>query len=70
MNTLSTLASACAAVTLLSGAAYAAELGAVNEPIKLAVNEWTGQQITTHIAGQMLEAAGYKVEYVTAWIET
>lgn len=44
----------------------AAELGAVNEPIKLAVNEWTGQHVTTRIAGRMLEAAGYKVEYVTA----
>lgn len=44
----------------------AAELGAKDEPIKLAVNEWTGQQITTRIAGHMLETAGYKVEYVTA----
>ncbi len=46
--------------------AWAAELGAVDEPIKLAVNEWTGQHVTTHIAGQMLMKAGYKVEYVTA----
>nr|WP_238987497.1 ABC transporter substrate-binding protein [Roseovarius dicentrarchi] len=44
----------------------AAEMGAVDEPIKLAVNEWTGQHVTTRIAGEMLEAAGYKVEYVTA----
>lgn len=46
--------------------AGAAELGAVDQPIKLAVNEWTGQHITTRIAGHMLEQAGYKVEYVTA----
>ncbi|KGJ03241.1 glycine betaine/proline transport system substrate-binding protein [Paracoccus halophilus] len=44
----------------------AAELGAVDEPIKLAVNEWTGQHITTLIAGHMLKEAGYKVEYITA----
>ncbi|MEM8793189.1 MAG: ABC transporter substrate-binding protein [Pseudomonadota bacterium] len=44
----------------------AAELGAVDEPIKLAINEWTGQHISTHVAGEMLKAAGYKVEYVTA----
>jgi glycine betaine/proline transport system substrate-binding protein len=44
----------------------AAEMGAVDEPIKLAINEWTGQHVSTHIAGNMLEAAGYKVEYVTA----
>ncbi|GMG81704.1 ABC transporter substrate-binding protein [Paralimibaculum aggregatum] len=54
------------ALALGLGAAEAAELGAVDEPIKLAINEWTGQHVSTHIGGQMLEAAGYKVEYVTA----
>lgn len=51
---------------LAATTAQAAELGAVDEPIKLAINEWTGQHVTTHVAGSMLEAAGYKVEYVTA----
>ncbi len=55
-----------AAFVAMAGAAGAAELGAVNEPIKLAINEWTGQHVTTHVAGEMLKAAGYKVEYVTA----
>lgn len=50
----------------LAGGAMAADLGAVDQPIRLAINEWTGQHITTHIAGRMLEAAGYRVEYVTA----
>ncbi|MEO0821792.1 MAG: ABC transporter substrate-binding protein [Pseudomonadota bacterium] len=50
----------------LAGSATAAEMGAVDEPIKLAINEWTGQHVTTHVAGQILEKAGYKVEYVTA----
>ena len=54
------------AFAALAGSVHAAELGAVDEPIKLAVNEWTGQHVTTHIAGEMLKAAGYKVEYVTA----
>ena len=54
------------AMIALTGAASAAEMGAVDEPIKLAVNEWTGQHVTTHVAGSMLEKAGYKVEYVTA----
>ncbi len=44
----------------------AAELGAVDEPIKLAINEWTGQHVSTHVVGEMLKSAGYKVEYVTA----
>ena len=55
-----------AALVLAAGTAGAAEMGAVDEPIKLAINEWTGQHVTTHVAGSMLEAAGYKVEYVTA----
>ncbi len=46
--------------------AQSADMGAKDEPIKLAVNEWTGQHISTQIAGQTLEKAGYKVEYVTA----
>lgn len=50
----------------VAGSVQAAEMGAVEEPIKLAINEWTGQHIATHIAGRMLENAGYKVEYVTA----
>ncbi len=48
------------------GMAQAAEMGAVDEPIKLAINEWTGQHVSTHVAGEMLKAAGYNVEYVTA----
>ena len=54
------------AMGLIAGTVQAADLGAVDEPIKLAVNEWTGQHVSTYIAGSMLEAAGYKVEYTTA----
>jgi glycine betaine/proline transport system substrate-binding protein len=48
------------------GTATAADLGAKDEPIKLAMLEWTGAHVSTHIAGQLLEKLGYKVEYVTA----
>lgn len=51
---------------LLATSALAADLGDVGDPIRLAINEWTGQHVSTHVAGQMLEAAGYEVEYVTA----
>ncbi len=44
----------------------AADLGAQDEAIKFAILEWTGQHVTSHIAGQLLEKLGYKVEYVTA----
>ncbi|MEQ8667103.1 MAG: ABC transporter substrate-binding protein [Rhodospirillales bacterium] len=49
-----------------SAPADAADLGAVDEPIKLAILEWTGAHVTTHIAGHILQKMGYKVEYVTA----
>ena len=57
---------ATASALLIAASAQATELGAVDEPIKLAINEWTGQHVTTHVAGEMLKAAGYQVEYVTA----
>jgi len=60
------IALASTALTASVNWTSAAELGAVNEPIKLAINEWTGQHITTQIAGKILEAAGYKIEYVVA----
>ncbi len=50
----------------LSGTAQAAELGAKDEAIKLAINEWTGQHISAKIAGELLKKVGYNVEYVTA----
>ena len=54
------------AAVLAASGVQAAELGAADEPIRLAINEWTGQHISTHVAGEMLKAAGYQVEYVTA----
>ncbi len=58
------LAAALAAGTALP--VHAAPMGDSAEPIKLAMNEWTGQHITTKVAGQILEKMGYRVEYVTA----
>ena len=62
---MKTIIAGLVAATFALGA-HAAEMGAKDEPIKLAVNEWTGQHISTHIAGETLKKAGYKVEYVTA----
>ncbi len=53
-------------VLAMAAGAQAAELGDTSVPIRLAINEWTGQHLSTHVAGQMLEQAGYTVEYVTA----
>ena len=45
--------------------ASALDMGS-DKPIKLAMNEWTGQHLSTKVAGAILERAGYNVEYVTA----
>ena len=51
---------------LMVGQASALDMGASDKAIKLAINEWTGQHLSTRVAGSILERAGYKVEYVTA----
>ena len=54
------------ALPIMATQAYALDLGASDKTIKLAIYEWTGQHITTRVAGAVLERAGYTVEYVTA----
>ena len=48
---------------LMGAASVAAES---SDPIKIAINSWTGQHISAHISGSVLQKAGYNVEYVTA----
>ena len=60
-----------AGLGVVAALGLAAPAGAQNipessDPIKLAINEWTGQHITTHVAGNILKRMGYNVEYVTA----
>lgn len=55
-----------AGFAVMAWGAQAAEMGATDEPIKVTINEWTGQHISAHIAGETLKKAGYTVEYVTA----
>ena len=50
---------------LTSGSAVAGEPESA-DPITLSLNEWTGQHVTTRIAGEVLKEMGYNVEYVTA----
>ncbi|MFG1461695.1 ABC transporter substrate-binding protein [Xanthobacter sp. DSM 24535] len=51
-------------VSALAGApaAYAADS---KDPIIIALHDWTGQAITSHIAGEIVKSKGDKVEYVT-----
>ncbi len=37
-----------------------------NDPINIAINDWTGQHLSAKIAGTLLTKMGYTVEYVTA----
>ena len=46
--------------------AVALQSAAAAEPIKIAINEWTGQHISAHFAGQLFQKLGHEVEYVTA----
>lgn len=54
---------ALAAGLAIGSAAHAVES---EDPIKLTIHDWTGQYITTHIMGEVLERMGYNVKYVQA----
>jgi len=50
---------------ILAGSAFAEEPKS-KDPIKLTIHDWTGQYITTHMMGRVLEEMGYKVKYIQA----
>lgn len=54
------------ALAALTGPAYAQSIPESSDPIKLAIHDWTGQHITTRIAGEILKKMGYTVDYVVA----
>ncbi len=59
------------AACLLSGLlatspAWAASYPESDDAIKMTIHDWTGQYLTTHIMGSVLEEMGYNVEYVQA----
>ena len=59
------LAGGAAMVSAGAGPA-AAQVPESEDPIIIGINEWTGQHITSYIAGHVLEEMGYNVEYKTA----
>lgn len=58
------IASAIAALT--AAPASAADYPESDDPIRMTIHDWTGQYLTTHIMGTVLEEMGYEVEYVQA----
>lgn len=63
LRTLSKIALA-GVVSLAAGTAMAAPES--KDPIKITLNDWTGELLTAHIMGDILKKAGYNVEYVPA----
>jgi glycine betaine/proline transport system substrate-binding protein len=57
---------AAAAVVVAACLGLPAAAQESTDPIKLTLNDWTGQLITTHLMGEVLKAGGYNVEYVVA----
>lgn len=67
---------ACAAGPLMAAmlttglpAVALAEVPESTDPIKMAINDWTGQHLSTMIAGEILERMGYNVEYAVAGVQ-
>ena len=56
-----TIAAALVAIVSVTGARADS-----HEAIKIAINEWTGQHISAHITGNLLQKVGYTVEYISA----
>ncbi len=57
------IAAAAMSVSAMSAGARAAES---SDPIKLILNDWTGELISTHLMGEALKRQGYKIDYVQA----
>jgi glycine betaine/proline transport system substrate-binding protein len=60
------MAAALTAVSLVAPSMVTAEIPESPDPIRIAVNEWTGQVLSATIAGEVLKKMGYNVEMVIA----
>ena len=49
-----------------AGSAFAQGVPESDDPIKMTINDWNGQEITTRVMGGVLEEMGYTVDYVQA----
>jgi len=62
----SVVAAGVIAATAAFAGPVSAEVPESKDPILLTIHDWTGQYITTHIMGRVLEEMGYNVEYQQA----
>lgn len=65
MNFRKTAAALTVSIAAMTGSMTLAEVES-NDPIKIALNEWTGQHLSASIAAELLKKMGYTVELVTA----
>lgn len=63
---LGLMAAALTAFSLAAPAMVVADVPESPDPIRIAVNEWTGQVLSATIAGEVLKKMGYNVEMVIA----
>ena len=66
MNCTKTFVASILFAAILVAPPLQAQIPESDEPIKLAINEWTGQHISTRVVGEILKRMGYNIEYVTA----
>ncbi len=63
-----TLRAALVATTLLVPTSFAVAQSVPEsaDPIKITLNDWTGQFTSARIAGELLKSMSYNIEYVSA----
>ncbi len=67
MSKISSLISLTAAAVMVSGhALFAGNVPESNDPIKVTIQDWTGQHFSTHVAAGLLKEMGYNVEIVVS----
>lgn len=66
LKKIGALAIGATLAALVAGQASAASYPESKDPIKMTIHDWTGQYVTTHIMGTVLQKMGYNVEYVQA----
>ena len=67
MSKISKLISLVAAVIMVAGQAlFAGNVPESDDPIKVTIQDWTGQHFSTHVAAGLLKEMGYNVEIVVS----
>ncbi len=60
------LVAALGGIAMATAGTIQADVPESEDPIIIGINEWTGQHISSYVAGHILEKMGYNVEYKTA----